>query len=82
MLNHYTSVDCGELSHPISGTVSLANTVHNSIATYTCEPGNSLVGNRTRVCQDDGLWSGSAPICQSMCVMYLAKFSPFSLTFF
>ena len=73
VLNH-SLVDCGELSHPINGTVSLANTVLNSIATYTCEPGNGLVGSRTRVCQDDGLWSGSAPICQSMCV---AKFSPF-----
>ena len=73
------TVDCGDLSHPINGTVSLANTVLNSTATYTCEPGNSLVGNRTRVCQDDGLWTGSAPICLSMCV---AKFSPFSIRFF
>ncbi|XP_062820155.1 sushi repeat-containing protein SRPX2 isoform X1 [Anolis carolinensis] len=30
---------------------------------YTCRPGYSLEGDRSRVCLEDGRWSGGEPIC-------------------
>ncbi|KAJ7310521.1 hypothetical protein JRQ81_007443 [Phrynocephalus forsythii] len=30
---------------------------------YTCRPGYSLEGDRSRVCMEDGRWSGGEPIC-------------------
>lgn len=33
--------------------------------TYTCKKDHILVaGNLTRLCQDNGLWSGKEPICK------------------
>lgn len=30
---------------------------------YECDPGFKLMGNRIRVCEGDGWWSGSSPVC-------------------
>ncbi|XP_044283101.1 sushi repeat-containing protein SRPX2 [Varanus komodoensis] len=30
---------------------------------YTCQPGYHLEGDRSRMCMDDGRWSGGDPIC-------------------
>ena len=35
------------------------------IARYRCKLHYELIGNRDRVCQIDGTWSGSDPYCQS-----------------
>ncbi len=32
-------------------------------ADYQCSKGFTLLGNATRLCQEDGLWSGSWPRC-------------------
>ena len=37
--------------------------VFNSVATFSCEGGYTLVGNGTVVCQVDGSWS-DIPECQ------------------
>ncbi|XP_064386375.1 sushi, von Willebrand factor type A, EGF and pentraxin domain-containing protein 1-like isoform X2 [Halichondria panicea] len=39
----------------------------DTVATYTCNPGYTLNGDTTRTCGSDGLWSGSAPVCQPDC---------------
>ncbi len=36
----------------------------DTVATYTCNPGYTLIGDSTRTCGSDGVWSGSDPICQ------------------
>ncbi len=37
----------------------------NTGATYSCNSGYALTGNTiTRVCMNEGIWSGSAPTCQ------------------
>ena len=64
---HLTVVNCGNLTNPVNGQVThTAGTTLEQTATYTCNTGYNLVGNSTRICLATGVWSGSAPICQSM----------------
>ena len=58
-------VDCGILTNPAYGHVShTARTTFGETATYSCDPGYTLVGGSIRTCQATGSWSGSAPTCQ------------------
>ena len=60
-------MDCGTLPNPSNGSVShTAGTTFGQTATYSCNTGYTLVGNDTRTCQADGMWSGSEPTCQCM----------------
>ena len=62
-----TVVDCGALTNPANGQVSLPDgTTFGETATYSCDTGYNLVGDSTRMCQATGMWSGSAPTCQSV----------------
>ena len=56
-------VDCGDLTDPDNGAVSLSGTTYNSVATYSCDSGYVLMGDDMRTCLDTGVWSGSAPTC-------------------
>jgi len=38
--------------------------VFGSLATYHCNPGYILWGNASRLCGDDGRWSGGTPQCK------------------
>ena len=60
-----TVIDCGGLSSPTNGEVTVSTTTFGSTANYTCDTGNDLVGDTTRTCQADGQWSRSEPTCQS-----------------
>ena len=65
-----TAVDCGNLPNPANGQVSnTAGTTFGQTAIYSCNAGYNLVGDSTRTCQADGMWSGSAPTCQSMLLL-------------
>ena len=62
-----TVVDCSTLTNPANGQVShTAGTTFGQNATYSCNTGYNLVGDNTRTCQANGMWSGSVPTCQSM----------------
>ena len=58
-----TAVDCGNLIDPDNGQVT-SETTFGQTATYSCNTGYNLVGDRTRTCQAEGSWSGSAPTCK------------------
>ena len=45
----------------------MLGTTVGSDATYSCDPGLSLVGDETRTCQPYGYWSGSVPCCKNKC---------------
>ena len=61
-----TVVDCRTLNTTMNGQVSHLNgTTFGQTATYSCNTGYNLVGDSTRMCQADGMWSGSEPICIS-----------------
>ncbi len=65
-------VDCGPLENPGNGTVTVGNTTFGSEALYSCDEGYGIVGNVSRVCQDNQEWSGSAPEC-GKCVYIIVK---------
>ena len=70
----FTVVDCGNLTNPVNGQVSYtAGTTFGQTATYSCARGYILVGgsSATLTCQATGMWSGSAPTCQSMLLLPL-----------
>ena len=67
----FAVVMCGFLVHPVRGRVVVTGgvvvtgrgAVFGSVAHYNCSDGNTLQGNKTRVCMEDGNWSGTAPLC-------------------
>ena len=69
-----TVVDCGTMTDPTNGQVShTAGTTFEQTATYSCDTGYILVGDNNRTCQATGVWSGSEPICQSMCNVLVSR---------
>ena len=63
---HSTVVDCRTLNTTTNGQVSHPNgTKFGQTATYNCNTGYNLVGDSTRMCQADGMWSGNEPTCIS-----------------
>ena len=55
---------CPELDDTINGMVEWNSLSLGSVANYTCDPGFILVGDRTRICGSNGIWSGMAPTCE------------------
>ena len=57
--------DCGHPGDIDHGTVDVSGgTMIGDTATYQCDQHFQLNGEDTRMCQDDGTWSGTAPTCQ------------------
>ncbi len=62
----FTAVNCGALTDPMNGMVDTSSgTTFMNTATYTCNPGFTVMGDATRMCQDNAMWNSSAPICES-----------------
>jgi len=61
-------VDCGDPGNPYGGYrhITIA-TKYQSIVTYTCKPDHHLEGEDSQVCQANGTWSGSKPVCLGRC---------------
>ena len=54
------------LDDPAGGQVSIVVDLSgNTTATYECNEGYELLGDRVRICQANSQWSGSDSTCQS-----------------
>ena len=62
ILSH-KKVGCKYLEDPDYGKVEHGGTHPGAKATYSCDYGYKLVGNRVRRCQKNGYWSGRDPKC-------------------
>ena len=60
----FTAVDCRALVAPGNGNVFVGTTTLGSLATYSCDPSFRLVGMESRLCQENGTWSGEIPTCE------------------
>ena len=57
------------MTDPANGRVDhTAGTTVGQIATYSCNTGYNLVGDRNRACQAAGDWSGNEPTCEGVYV--------------
>ena len=59
----HVEVDCGTLSEPQNGALTLGSTTYLGTATYTCDTGFVLEGSSSRNCTRFGKWSGRDPTC-------------------
>lgn len=57
-------ITCPVLSNPANGQVLVDSRVFGSVAIYVCDDGFVLVGEGTRVCSENGQWSGTEPQCE------------------
>ena len=70
------AADCDPLDDPANGTVVLTGTSMGDTATYSCNNGYELEGNRQRMCQMNRQWSGSEPSCR--CKLCEGHYRPFT----
>ena len=60
----HAEIDCGRLSSPENGAVTFRSTTFGSRADYSCNDGFLLLGLSSRMCMENGSWSGEAPVCE------------------
>lgn len=58
-----TAKFCGDPGSPARGQREGRSFIFKSMVTFSCFAPNLLVGSSTRLCQEDGTWSGSQPRC-------------------
>ena len=56
-------VDCGRPPFVFMSSFKPPETTVGTTITYTCFTGHRLVGEKDRICQADGQWSGNTPQC-------------------
>ncbi|CAJ0571053.1 unnamed protein product, partial [Mesorhabditis spiculigera] len=59
-------LDCGDPGQIVNGQANYLNgtTLFEAQVEYDCLPGYEYVGDKLRVCQPDGRWSGEQGICE------------------
>ncbi|KAL0279548.1 UNVERIFIED_CONTAM: hypothetical protein PYX00_001077 [Menopon gallinae] len=57
-------IQCGFPGYFPHGTISGESYLYSDVIEYRCDRGYNLVGNATRVCLENGTWSGDQPNCQ------------------
>ena len=57
--------ECPLLEPPCNGILDVpVKPIPGNVATYDCVDGFELIGNKTRICQEDHTWDGISPCCQ------------------
>ena len=59
-------VQCDPPVDPINGNVIFTSTAYNSVISYECTTGYTIVGETTRRCGADKRWTGHAPSCREI----------------
>lgn len=47
-----------------NGNVDVGLSLEGVISSYTCDAGYRLSDNSSRVCQSNGQWNGTDPVCE------------------
>ena len=65
--NLFSAIKCEEELIVTNGTITYTNENYNgSVATFTCNPGLTLMGEVMATCMENGKWSTNAPHCVGM----------------
>ena len=64
-------ITCSDLDDPKYGIVKVSGNTPGARADYKCNGGFRLEGVAWRKCQENGQWSGEAPVCESKSVKKL-----------
>lgn len=59
----YTAIRCPRLYAPQYGSIDVNDTIHSSVAHYSCDHGYQLQGDIYVTCQYSGLWTNTPPKC-------------------
>ena len=54
---------CGALPVPANGSKEVSRSNVGGVASFTCDEGYTLQGERKLVCQVNGQWNGEVPTC-------------------
>lgn len=61
-------MQCPIPSDPDFGKAIFTSTSYNSVVSYECRYGHSLVGQATRRCGPDKRWIGEEPFCRGIII--------------
>ena len=59
----FTLALCPILGSPANGQVTVTGNLPGDTATYSCDPGFELSGERVLTCGNDVMWSADPPTC-------------------
>lgn len=60
----FSATACTKIGEFKNGMVTYhPDNLFGSQLVYDCDPGYTLVGNKIRICEGDGWWSGTSPVC-------------------
>lgn len=59
-----TAVQCPAPESPRHGKAIYTSCSYNSVVSYECKYGYTLVGDETRRCGADKKWTGTQPVCK------------------
>ncbi|XP_023598845.1 CUB and sushi domain-containing protein 1-like [Trichechus manatus latirostris] len=57
------AISCGHPGVPANAILTGELFTYGTVVHYSCKGSRSLIGNNTRVCQEDSHWSGTLPHC-------------------
>lgn len=58
-----SAISCGHPGVPANAVLTGELFTYGAVVHYACKGSRDLVGNSTRVCQEDSHWSGTLPHC-------------------
>lgn len=59
----FEAISCGHPGVPVNAVLSGEKFMYGSKVHYFCTGAHILIGNATRVCQENSRWSGTLPRC-------------------
>lgn len=65
---------CRPLQRPEHGFISIRGHGVGSVAFYHCSSTYNLIGQRTRKCWSNGMWSGTSPSCRGKAIVKLITY--------
>lgn len=70
----FTERSCGNPGIPTNGKKNSSSYQYGNSILFECDVGYTLQGSSVRTCQDNGLWTGTQPTCQSeLTSVYLTR---------